>query len=73
MNFTDNLTIIFLFFSLILAAMFFYIWLRDRRGRKLSFDDIEHYQKITVVLGETIRIMDEIDNVIDGHGGWPIK
>jgi hypothetical protein len=22
-------------------------WLKDRRGRKLSFDDIRHYQKVT--------------------------
>ncbi|CAH2032194.1 protein of unknown function [Trichlorobacter ammonificans] len=24
-------------------------------------------------MSETIRIMDEIDLVIDEHGGWPIK
>ncbi len=34
-------------------------WLKDRRGRKLSYDDISHYQKIVVVLGETIRLMKE--------------
>jgi len=32
-------------------------WLKDRRGRKLSYADISHYQKITVALGETIRLM----------------
>jgi len=32
-------------------------WLKDRRGRKLRYDDINHYQKICVVLGETIRLM----------------
>ncbi len=32
-------------------------WLKDRRGRKLSYDEIKHYQKICVVLGETKRIM----------------
>jgi len=31
-------------------------WLKNRRGRNLSYDDIEHYQKITVALGETIRV-----------------
>jgi hypothetical protein len=46
-------------------------WLKDRRGRKLSKDDIEHYQKIVVALHETIRIMKEIDEVIEQHGGWP--
>ena len=39
-------------------------WLKDRKGRKLSFDDIEHYQKIIVALTETDRIMKEIDKVI---------
>jgi predicted helicase len=46
-------------------------WLKDRKGRKLSKADIEHYQKIVVALHETIRIMAEIDKVIDAHGGWP--
>ncbi|MGA2069708.1 MAG: type ISP restriction/modification enzyme [Sedimentisphaerales bacterium] len=32
-------------------------WLKDRRGRKLSYDDIRHYQKTVVALGETIRLM----------------
>lgn len=48
-------------------------WLKDRRGRKLSFEDIEHYQKITVALGETIKLMAKIDETIDAHGGWPIN
>lgn len=46
-------------------------WLKDRRGRTLSDDDILHYQKIVVALNETIRIMKEIDDVIEKHGGWP--
>ena len=32
-------------------------WLKDRRERTLSYDDIKHYQKITVALSETIRLM----------------
>lgn len=48
-------------------------WLKDRRGRTLSDDDITHYQRIVVALNETIRLMAEIDKVIDQHGGWPIK
>ncbi|MBN1187858.1 MAG: N-6 DNA methylase [Bacteroidales bacterium] len=36
-------------------------WLKDRKGRTLSFDDIMHYQKIIVALSETDRIMKEID------------
>jgi Type ISP C-terminal specificity domain len=46
-------------------------WLKDRKGRTLSQDDIAHYQKIVVALTETIRLMKEIDEVIDAHGGWP--
>lgn len=36
-------------------------WLKDRKGRTLSFDDIEHYRRIISVLLETKRLMDEID------------
>ena len=46
-------------------------WLKDRKGRTLSKADITHYQKIVVALNETIRLMQEIDEVIDQHGGWP--
>ena len=38
-------------------------WLKDRHGRKLSYDDISHYQKIIVALTETDRIMKEIDTI----------
>lgn len=48
-------------------------WLKDRKGRTLSDDDITHYQRIVVALNETIRIMAEIDKVIEEHGGWPIS
>jgi len=46
-------------------------WLKDRKGRTLSKDDIGHYQKIVVALSETLRLMKEIDVVIEKHGGWP--
>jgi predicted helicase len=38
-------------------------WLKDRKERKLEFDDILHYQKIIVALSETDRLMKEIDNI----------
>ncbi len=47
-------------------------WLKDRKGRALSLDDIDHYQGIVSALSETIRLMSEIDEVIDKNGGWPI-
>jgi hypothetical protein len=38
-------------------------WLKDRKGRELSFNDIMHYQKIIVALTETDRLMKEVDKV----------
>jgi len=35
-------------------------WLKDRKGRKLTFDDVKHYQKIIKILAETDRIMSGI-------------
>jgi hypothetical protein len=45
-------------------------WLKDRKGRALSFDDLLHYQRVVVVLAETRRIMATIDERIPG---WPIE
>jgi predicted helicase len=39
-------------------------WLKDRKGRKLGYDDIRHYQRIVKVLKETGEIMVEIDKVM---------
>jgi predicted helicase len=36
-------------------------WLKDRKDRELSYEDILHYQKIIVALSETNRLMKEID------------
>ncbi len=44
-------------------------WLKDRRGRELSYDEREHYQRMVVALAETIRLMDEIDAAIPA---WPL-
>lgn len=38
-------------------------WLKDRKDRKLEFDDILHYQKIIVALSETDRLMKAIDKI----------
>lgn len=37
-------------------------WLKDRKGRTLTFDDIEHYRRIIAILLETDKIMKQIDN-----------
>jgi len=40
-------------------------WLKDRRDRELSIDEIRHYQKIIVALMESDRLMQEIDGVLE--------
>ena len=45
-------------------------WLNDRKGRELSFDELRYYQRIVVALQETMRVMDEVDDVIPG---WPVE
>ncbi|WP_120716761.1 type ISP restriction/modification enzyme [Tsuneonella amylolytica] len=40
-------------------------WLKDRRGRVLSYEDIGHYQKIVKILVKTDRIMREIELPLD--------
>lgn len=35
-------------------------WLKDRKGRALSWDDVAHYQNVIKILTETDRIMKEI-------------
>lgn len=47
-------------------------WLKDRKGRLLTYDDLTHYQYVVAALAETIVLMREIDAVIEAHGGWPI-
>jgi hypothetical protein len=45
-------------------------WLKDRRERTLSHDDLQHYKKIVAALERTIKLMQEIDNVVPQ---WPIQ
>jgi predicted helicase len=45
-------------------------WLKDRKGRTLTYDELTHYQKVIVALKETIRLMDEVDELIPG---WPVE
>jgi predicted helicase len=46
-------------------------WLKDRKGRTLFYEDKEAYTRIVAALGETARLMKEIDGTIVRHGGWP--
>ncbi len=47
-------------------------WLKDRKGRQLTYDDLSHYQQIVSALAGTLKLMNNIDAVIDNHGGWPV-
>ena len=47
-------------------------WLKDRRRRTLTYDEIAHYQRMCAALAETPRLMSRIDEVIASHGGWPL-
>jgi hypothetical protein len=46
-------------------------WLKDRKGRTLSFDDLAHYRRTVAALAATIHLMSEIDTTIEAHGGFP--
>jgi hypothetical protein len=43
---------------------------QDRRGRTLSYEDLEHYRKVATALKETIRLTAEIDAAIPQ---WPME
>jgi hypothetical protein len=45
-------------------------WLKGRRGRTLTYADLEHYRKVVTALRDTIRLMSEIDAAITK---WPIN
>jgi predicted helicase len=45
-------------------------WLKDRRGRQLSYDDLTHYQRVVVALQRTMELMAAIDAAIPA---WPVQ
>ena len=48
-------------------------WLKDRKGRVLAHDDLEHYGRVVSALAETRTLMAQIDALIADHGGWPLR
>lgn len=48
-------------------------WLKDRKGRPLTYDDLTHYQSVIAALARTLQLQAAIDVAIDGAGGWPLK
>ncbi len=47
-------------------------WLKDRRNRKLTYEDIQHYQRIIAAALETRALMKRLDAIVEKCGGWPI-
>jgi predicted helicase len=45
-------------------------WLKDRKGRALTYADQERYQQTVLALRETLRLMSEIDALIPT---WPLQ
>ncbi len=45
-------------------------WLADRKGRTLSYDDLNRYRKVVTALGETRRLMAKIGAAIPA---WPMQ
>ena len=39
-------------------------WLKDRRGSALSHDEVRQYRSILVAVAETLRLMEEIDEIV---------
>ena len=39
-------------------------WLKDRRGSALSHDEVRQYRSILVAVVETLRLMEEIDEIV---------
>ncbi len=48
-------------------------WLKDRRGRVLSYDEQDTYCRIIYSIKRTLELVSEIDSAISAHGGWPLK
>ena len=40
-------------------------WLKDRKGSALSYDEVRQYRGILVAVAETLRLMEEIDEIVE--------
>ena len=43
-------------------------WLKDRKGRTLTGDDIKHYQRIIIALMKTAEAAERLDVLVTSHG-----
>lgn len=45
-------------------------WLKDRKGRKLTREQLEHFRKVIDSIREMLIVMAKIDEVVESNGGW---
>lgn len=48
-------------------------WLKDRKGRSLSYDELTHYQAVAAAVARTLELQAELDTVIADAGGLPLQ
>lgn len=48
-------------------------WLKDRKGRQLSFEEVMHYHEVVAALARTLELQAELDRIVAEHGGWPLR
>lgn len=44
-------------------------WLKDRKGRLLTFDELQHYRRVVAALDETLAVQAQIEAAVPG---WPL-
>lgn len=47
-------------------------WLKDRKCRELSYDEITHYQAVIAALARTLGLQADLDVAVESAGGWPL-
>ena len=40
-------------------------WLKDRKGSALTYDEVRQYRDILIAVAETLRLMAEIDEIVE--------
>jgi hypothetical protein len=48
-------------------------WLKDRKGRQLSYDDLTHYQAVIAALARTLQLQADLDAAVANASGWPLR
>ena len=47
--------------------------LKDRKGRLLTFAELQHYSQVIAALASTMTLQADIDASIDAAGSWPMS